>query len=182
MLPKRNNSSMLELARSTCEDADEDYDPTGEFFPDEPDEEFGKANQEYNGEYRFTSKNPQWVKDMYENISEDSPDAEAIKLAYDSWRKMGAYSSGIDMESGEPYRGEEVEAKVYESISEMVSQRTPVEHIMSVGDLRAGGIPSMPSLDGEARWLGIIDFDFLTGLEHDPSGYVDEGEELEIEF
>jgi len=146
-----DNDSMLDLARRTCQDAEE-CNPTGE-FPRPNEEGFGKADDTYNGEYRYVNLGPAKIRAMLKEET-DPDEVKALRTAMAYWASKAPARSGGN-EGGEPYRGEPREAIHAESMSDLAKDVKPVEHVYP-GDL--GAIP-----DGMADG-GVIDFDQLVNL------------------
>ena len=163
-------SSMLELVRKSCDDAQEMPDFEGVFEPD-PEEVTAWQNQnpeKYNGEYRYVNLGPVKVKKMLD-AGCDQKERDALLVAEGFWRKAGGYA-GASMEAVTVDRGDPREAIHASSMQELGRAVKPVAYVTIVSTLRGGGIPSeSPSLTPETYIdRGIIDWNMLQGFNHVP--------------
>ena len=166
-MAKGQNSSMLDLVRRTCDGARGMPDLEGVY---EPDPEEVKAWQEreaeeYGGEFRFINLGPQEVQRRLK-AEADPTEKAALRTAEEYWQKAGGYSTPGFTEAGSVFRGEEREARVAGSMSELASEVQPVSTVGVMGSLRPGGIPSKsePMKPGEYVDTGIIDWGHLLGF------------------
>jgi hypothetical protein len=160
-----SHSSMLDLVRRTCDDAEDMPEFEGVYEPDpEQVREWQEREPEsYNGEMRYVNLGPKKVLDRLE-VETDPVEREALKVAESYWRKAGGYASG-GMEAGSVFRGEQREAIHAGSMQELANNVSPVEHVY-VGDLGAGGIPKFgkPVEPSDYVDRGIIDWGYLLGM------------------
>ena len=167
------STSMLDLVRRTCHDGKlEDLDPTGEEVYI-PDEWWGKADQSYDGEYRYVNLSPTKLSRMLE--AGDLPESErpAVELAMSFWR---AKSPG-GCEAGYVDRGEPKQAHVVTNLRECIASNGRDSQVFSRG-LLSFDTPQTP-LQGEGgRFLAldIIDYDLLQAREQQEGPVQDKGD------
>ena len=152
-------SSVLELARRTCDFIPSDTEYEGEFHPDPDVVEAWRQepDQNYDGRWKYVNLGPEEVR---RRIEADHPDEEhfALKVAYDFWCANDGYSSAI--EAGTVDRGEPREARVANSMMELTGGER-VSHVMTLGAISAE--PTGVSRDGKFLGLDVIDYGFLLG-------------------
>jgi len=95
--------------------------------------EFGVADQDYGGEFRYADKSPQELRRLLE--AETNPaERDAIERTLMVFQAKGWAGSTDDPKAttaGEPYRGEPKTEARPESIGEMVARRKPASHIFA---------------------------------------------------
>jgi len=127
MIPEILRSGVLELAKNP--------EPISECLQGEQD---GKADQAYNGAFRYVNKSPQDLKRLLD--TEKNPkEGKTIQVALEFWSKKGGFNNPNDPRAttaGEPYRGDIKKADTPKDIRETVAGRNPQGHISVLNTLR----------------------------------------------
>ena len=122
--------SVMELKRRLVGEPNADF--TGVFEPDPAEvEKWGRADQSYNGEWRYINKTPMELRRLLET-EQDPQEIEAIQLALDYWacaEKGKMVGGGAGCEVGEPYRGEAREVATLTSIRAMERKEGAMERV-----------------------------------------------------
>jgi hypothetical protein len=152
-----SNSIMLDYVKR--QSGREDFQPEG-VFPADPEEqeEFGKADQEYDGSLRLVNKPPNVLREMM--ASENDPkEVEAIRTALAAWDHMSPKGRGSP-EAGEPGRGEPRVAVFASSIRDVARGGERVAWPSVMGAIGPDGrqTTGSPHTGGMFLGLDIIDY------------------------
>lgn len=159
------NSSMLDLVRKTCDDAEDMDDFEGVYEPDpEQVKEWQEREPEtYDGKYKYVNMGPTKLRKMIE--AGEELEAEPLVTAMRYWGMPEVYGDGATV-AGTVDMGDEREAIYASSMQELAGNHNPVEHIF-VGDLGGGAGVSRMSEDSDPSDYvdkGTIDWDKLLAM------------------
>lgn len=131
-MKEKNNQfdSVMELKRRLVGEPNADF--TGVFEPDPAEvEKWGRADQSYEGQWRYVNKSPMELRRMLET-EEDADEIEAIQAALEYWAHVSRgkkVSGGAGCDIGEPYRGEAIEVAMPTSMSAIERREGAMERV-----------------------------------------------------
>jgi hypothetical protein len=163
-------SSMQDLVRRTCDDAQEMPEFEGVYEEDpEQIKAWEEWSPEYDGKWKYVNMGPTKLRKLIEAGEELEP--VPLQAAMEYWGMAAVYGEGYKpTKAGTVDRGDEREAVYADTLGEVAASSPKAEHVYVMGEIGFGGIPKMGEpIDPETYADGgIIDWSELPILEDCP--------------